>query len=758
MKKRISLLLVLAMVLTLVPMSAFAASSNGVVAVQKVSDTKVFKKSDAPELRIEEENANEFKDGRSFTLTVSNADWESSVSQVVYAQDGDGRELSGVTKGTDWPYFEMKKRSDKEVEVTFNRFGFNDKKLSVKLPMIVDVDTNGAVEVEIDGESSGVSNGKYTIANAADGDTITTINDTTDIIDEGAVIETIKIEETSIGAMADDEEQTIELRLPSDFKWEIPSDAKVTLSGGFTGTLTSKMTVRSSADNYLDITVAANKLDSSEERGKIYIEGLRVIPESDADFGEVKVKVSGDNVSTETIVIGEYQDYGLKIEADKDDDMVELIAGRFVNTTKDKNDKYTAENATTGNDYDSDDHELVTLQLEENASGAWLTQRKTRIEFPEWVKIIDITVDKAEGFKSGITKSTLRDNLLKNIDDEDFNFVEFSGDNFKLSGDKKAELDLTFEVSIKADATGDIVAKVSGRAVPKEGEVVLGKALAPVTVKTEPVDVKLGYQDQKLGTIVLTETKAEALKDGKTVVVELAEDFDWDDDPTVEVTKGDLEIDKDSVETDDRELSFKIEGESSEASEITIKGGTVDLKRYLPEGDFKVDIQGDAIAANDSGDDDNPYGFDKNKCASEVFARVITPADTNTKSGVEVKMQVGNSEIQVGEEVVTVDAAPYIDANGRTMLPLRALLNALGVEDQNIMWNQADTSATVFKGDRVIKVKVGEAKYTVNGVEVPMDTVAVNKDGRVMLPVRAMANATGAQVEWDGATKTVTIK
>ncbi|QXM06746.1 copper amine oxidase N-terminal domain-containing protein [Crassaminicella indica] len=792
MKKRLSLLLVLAMVLTLVPMSAFAASDNTVSNVPKVSDETVYSKvykDDAPQLRLEEKNAGEFKDGMTFTLNVSNADWIDDMkgSDIAYAvDDSTGKKVNGKVT--------IDRRSDSEIDVTladpFDRtYGTTEtaNKIAIIVPMLIDVDNNGAVEVEIIANDSQVSEQKLTIANAADGDTVTTINDTTDITDDGAVIETIKIEETSIGAMSHKGTQKIKLRLPSDFKWDIvtgskkPSDDTVIeLAGGF-GSIklsASEYKVDSDDDNYL--IIETDKLNSTKARGKIYIKNLRVVPERDADFGEVKVKVTGDEVTSATIVIGEYQDYGVKIEADKDDDMVELFAGRrplsevkVVRT--DADDKAI----NTKTDYDEDDHKLVTLKLEENADGAWITNRRTTIEFPDWVKIVDVDVDKHDGLKD-------IKNVMQYVDGDDRNVLEFTGGALdRTSG--KIKLHLTFYVSVEAGHEGDIVAKVSGNALPNKGEVVLGKAVKPATIKAEPTNVKLGLKDQALGKIVITETKKEALADKGWVVLKLADGFEWNDEPKVEVTKGDIEIDEDSIEVgkygdkkdSDRCLSFKIKSESTEPSEITITGGTVDLDRVLPEGDFEVQLRGDAVVQNGvesdnekcatkvdlgdgNGEEEHEYDdlgyFETKKADAAVVARVITPADSNTKAGVEVKMQVGNSEIQVGDNVVTVDVAPYIDANGRTMLPLRALLNALGVEDQNIMWNQADTSVTVFKGDRVIKVKVGEAKYTVNGVEVPMDTVAVNKDGRVMLPVRAMANAVGAQVEWDGATRTVTIK
>ncbi len=44
-----------------------------------------------------------------------------------------------------------------------------------------------------------------------------------------------------------------------------------------------------------------------------------------------------------------------------------------------------------------------------------------------------------------------------------------------------------------------------------------------------------------------------------------------------------------------------------------------------------------------------------------------------------------------------------------------------------------------------------------NGVAVPMDTNAVNMNGRTMLPLRAIGQAMGATIVWDEATRTVTV-
>lgn len=52
----------------------------------------------------------------------------------------------------------------------------------------------------------------------------------------------------------------------------------------------------------------------------------------------------------------------------------------------------------------------------------------------------------------------------------------------------------------------------------------------------------------------------------------------------------------------------------------------------------------------------------------------------------------------------------------------------------------------------------GEIKITVNGYDVECDTAPVIKEGRTLLPVRAICQAVGATVTWDGAKSEATVK
>ena len=105
---------------------------------------------------------------------------------------------------------------------------------------------------------------------------------------------------------------------------------------------------------------------------------------------------------------------------------------------------------------------------------------------------------------------------------------------------------------------------------------------------------------------------------------------------------------------------------------------------------------------------------------------------------------------------VTMDAAPYIDSNSRMMVPIRYAANAMGVTDANIQWNGYTQTGTISGAMGVVQVKVGSTSLVTSNGTITMDTVAVNRDGRIYVPVRYIANALGASVSWDPATRTAT--
>lgn len=101
-----------------------------------------------------------------------------------------------------------------------------------------------------------------------------------------------------------------------------------------------------------------------------------------------------------------------------------------------------------------------------------------------------------------------------------------------------------------------------------------------------------------------------------------------------------------------------------------------------------------------------------------------------------------------------VAAEAYVDANGRTMVPLRVIAESLGFQ---VAWEAKTRQVTVQGSDRLINLWVGQSRAVVDGRELAIDTVPVIYQGRTMVPLRFVAETLGLAVHWDGATRTVSL-
>ena len=99
------------------------------------------------------------------------------------------------------------------------------------------------------------------------------------------------------------------------------------------------------------------------------------------------------------------------------------------------------------------------------------------------------------------------------------------------------------------------------------------------------------------------------------------------------------------------------------------------------------------------------------------------------------------------------DVQPTI-IDGRTMVPMRAIFEALGA---NVEWNGTTRTITATRGDMVVISTIGDRTMIVNGQRIIMDVAPVIIDGRTLVPVRFVSEAFGCDVEWDGSTRTVYI-
>ncbi|PQQ67757.1 hypothetical protein B9R14_14060 [Acetivibrio saccincola] len=72
-------------------------------------------------------------------------------------------------------------------------------------------------------------------------------------------------------------------------------------------------------------------------------------------------------------------------------------------------------------------------------------------------------------------------------------------------------------------------------------------------------------------------------------------------------------------------------------------------------------------------------------------------------------------------------------------------------------WEGSTKTVTISQGDKEIKIVIGKKDYTINGEKNLMDTEALLKEDRTFVPIRFVSEGLGARVDWDPAVRTVYI-
>lgn len=79
---------------------------------------------------------------------------------------------------------------------------------------------------------------------------------------------------------------------------------------------------------------------------------------------------------------------------------------------------------------------------------------------------------------------------------------------------------------------------------------------------------------------------------------------------------------------------------------------------------------------------------------------------------------------------LSFDQPPVVE-NGRTLVPLRAIFEAMGAD---VSWDQESQTATAVRGDTVVVLKLGSTTPTVNGQIQRLDVPAKVLNGRILAP------------------------
>ena len=99
------------------------------------------------------------------------------------------------------------------------------------------------------------------------------------------------------------------------------------------------------------------------------------------------------------------------------------------------------------------------------------------------------------------------------------------------------------------------------------------------------------------------------------------------------------------------------------------------------------------------------------------------------------------------------DVPPQI-INGRTMVPMRTIFEALGA---TVEWDSSTKSITATRSGNKINMTVGNAAISVNGTLSVLDVAPLIVDGRTLVPIRAISEAFSLEVTWNGHSSTIFI-
>lgn len=114
----------------------------------------------------------------------------------------------------------------------------------------------------------------------------------------------------------------------------------------------------------------------------------------------------------------------------------------------------------------------------------------------------------------------------------------------------------------------------------------------------------------------------------------------------------------------------------------------------------------------------------------------------------------GRIAIEVDGETLRMDVAPEV-RNQRTMVPLRAVAEALGAD---VEWIPESEQILLKRAGTRVVMTLNSTDALVNEEKAEMDVAPYATEGRTMLPARYVAEFLGQRVEWNGRKQLVIIE
>ncbi len=574
-------------------------------------------------------------------------------------------------------------------------------------------------------------------------------------VEEVVTIEDLKIEPAVGANMAAvvDEGDTITLKLNSGFEFANNSGSNAVTIKADSSTITPTVTYD---DDEIVIDVDS---DISADIDTLTISGIKVEATSAKEGATATIKVSATGNDSVSVEVATVVDYAVSMSVDEDEDVPVIYSGVDVDNT-----------GIT----DDSDHESLEVTIEETFAGAWDNSKKFTLTLPEGVYATDVEVTTDNGLDLDEA------DFMDAYDNGEYEYFEFDKRIFDEndSDNDPYELNFTFTLVADPDFEGDVVLTLDGDAMDEEQEVVIATFVKPYTVTAQQNDLNIDYRNTEIPTdIVITEAEAGLWEKGSVFALTL-DKIEFDDDATV-TPDDESGLSVKNVKTTNGEIRFTIDSESDdEPATVTVSDLTLYMDRSLPAGAYDLNayaltmlgvdsadeaenFDGDDYTSSDEGylpqtllaDTDVFVGDesdDINYVVKAGFVNIVTAGSDTTGFTTKLTVPIGENYLIAGETQVTLDAPAYINDEGYTMLPVRAIATSLGIDNNNVLWDQATKTVTILYGDRIISMTLGASVMYVNGSSIPTSSSVEIVNDRTFLPMRDLATALGVtDLTWD---------
>lgn len=112
-------------------------------------------------------------------------------------------------------------------------------------------------------------------------------------------------------------------------------------------------------------------------------------------------------------------------------------------------------------------------------------------------------------------------------------------------------------------------------------------------------------------------------------------------------------------------------------------------------------------------------------------------------------------DVAVDGQLIDFDVRPFVDENNRTLVPIRFVAQSLGHE---VGWKKETKTVEIKNGVKYISLTIDSKRVLVNGQEKTIDSQAILRQDRTLVPLRFVSEEMGARVDYDADKRRVLLE